>query len=50
MKVRREIHEPLSVHRHKIDYLSHGPVLAGAVAQTKSLQPREREGEEVSVL
>ena len=50
VKIRHEIHETLSIHRHKIVDLSHGPVLAGTVAQTKSLQSREREGMGVNIL
>ena len=37
VEVGSEVHEPLSVHRHQVDYLSNRASLAGLVTETKSL-------------
>ena len=38
MEVRYEVHEPLSIYGHQVDYLSRCAVLTGKIAQSERLE------------
>ena len=38
VQVAHEVHEPLGVHRHEVDYLSHRPLSASTVTEEQGLQ------------